>query len=96
MGVCRKAFVTLVERPNFVARRSAVVIGATRDTVRWRPTLDQVDVQQVTVRVIDPLGGSDEHSFGITVRGIGGPPGGNFGTIEATTTDPPDIVHLDV
>ncbi len=51
------------------------MIGATRDAVRWLPTLDQVGVQQVTVRVIDPLGGSDEHSFGITVRGIGGPTG---------------------
>ncbi len=30
MGVCRKAFVTLVERPSFVARRSAVVISAER------------------------------------------------------------------
>ena len=50
------------------------MIGATRDTVRWRLTFDQVGIQQVTVRVVDPLGGSDEHSFGITVRGIGGPP----------------------
>jgi hypothetical protein len=38
----------LGDREPKIARRSAVVIPATRSTVRWRRTFDQVGVQQVT------------------------------------------------
>src|SRR5262249_15500841 len=41
---------------------------------RWTPTLDQVESQNVVVRVLDAQGGSATQSFTITVRAADAPP----------------------
>jgi RHS repeat-associated protein len=43
-------------------------------TLRWLPTLDQLGQTSVTIRVTDPQGGSDNQSFTLTTRRLGGPP----------------------
>jgi RHS repeat-associated protein len=78
-------------------------VGATidreRGTLLWVPTGDQVGTHPITVRVTDTAGASDQESFEVTVRDLGGPPviaeiadqttvEGNALIVDADATDP--------
>jgi hypothetical protein len=61
-------------------------IDPTLGTLRWTPTVDQVGVESVVVRVIDGQGGFATQSYSITVRSVILPPA--IGSVPPTNADP--------
>ncbi len=59
---------------QLISGPSGLSLDSTRGTLRWQPGHDQLGVHSVTVRVVDPFGGFDEHTFNIVARNVGGPP----------------------
>jgi RHS repeat-associated protein len=49
-------------------------LDATRGTLRWQPTVDQIGSAEVVVRLVDGQGASSTQRFAVVVRGVDLPP----------------------
>ena len=67
---------------------AAISVNPTLGTVRWTPTLDQIGLQNIVVRLSDGQGGEATQTFTVNVHGVNVPPG--------ITSEPPTTATVGV